>query len=97
MRQKNARRKGKVNVEERATQRAVSAYITWSVEEDGLGRRVFPHGEAGFSVVDFPNRTLWFFREAHPFPQRENKRKSARDFPSLKLQALKGRKATGGV
>ena len=97
MKLKIENRKGKLNVEERATQRAVSAYITWSVEGDGLGRRVFPHGEAGFSVVDFPTRTIWLFREAHPFPQRESKRKSARDFPSLKLQALKGRKATGGV
>ena len=50
--------RGKLNVEERATQRAVSAYITWSVEEDGLERRVFPHGEEGFCVVNFPTHIL---------------------------------------
>ncbi|MBR4517286.1 MAG: hypothetical protein IKO60_07825 [Bacteroidaceae bacterium] len=43
MKTKIERREGKVNVEERATQRGVSAYTTWSIEKETVQHRPIPH------------------------------------------------------
>ena len=43
MKAKIERREGKVNVEERATQRGVSAYTTWSIEKETVQHRPIPH------------------------------------------------------
>ena len=53
MKGKKERGEGKVNVEEKATLRGASADATWSVEREGLRRRVFHHGGAGNDVRIF--------------------------------------------
>ena len=45
-------------MEEKATQRGVSAYTTWSVEKDGVQGRGFPYGEAENCVKNFQKHTL---------------------------------------
>ena len=53
MKGKKERGEGKVNVEEKATLRGASADATWSVEREGLRRRVFPYWGAGNDVRIF--------------------------------------------
>jgi hypothetical protein len=55
----------KVNMEEKATQRGVSAYKTWSVEKDGVQGRGFPYGEAENCVKNFQKHTLGLSEKAH--------------------------------
>ena len=52
-------------MEERATQRGVSAYTTWSVEKDGVQGRGLPYGEGENSVVDFRSHSLCLGGEAN--------------------------------
>ena len=53
LRLKMERRKGKVNVEEKATQRGESADLTWSVERDGTRRCPKQRFEWRFDVKNF--------------------------------------------
>ena len=55
----------KVNMEEKATQRGVSAYTTWSVEKDGVQGRGFPYGEAENCVKNFQKHMLGLSGKAH--------------------------------
>lgn len=50
--------KGKDNVEERATQRGVSAYTTWNIEENTVRGWKFLQGEEENCVVIFRTYSL---------------------------------------
>ena len=57
LRLKMERGKGKVNVEEKATQRGESADSTWSVERDGTRRCPKQRFAWRFDVKNFPSES----------------------------------------